>query len=120
MFSTITLSAIAIGAMSALAGFSLARFFAGEEAGHEGKFGTLRIKVKDYVIHLHHWLYGGVLIFGVHRFFVTHPWPHEAVFYGFLIGVVMQGLTYPDFYRVIYKKSDTEGANGEDDFLMNY
>jgi hypothetical protein len=109
-----------MGSTSAIAGFLLARFFAGEEAGEKGKLGVLRIHVKDYVIHLHHWLYGGVLIIGFHHFFAAHPWPHEAIFYGFLVGVVIQGLTYSDFYRIIYKKPNLGGTSGRDDFLMNY
>jgi hypothetical protein len=107
--------------ISALAGFLLARFFSGEEPGIKGKFGTLRIKVRDYVIHVHHWLYGGFLIMGFHHFFQSHPWPYQMVFYGFLAGIVIQGLTYPDFYRIIYKEPDFgTGADGTGDFLADY
>ena len=68
----------------------------------------MRIKVKDYIIHVHHWLYGGFLIVGLHHFFQSHPWPHQIVIYGFLVGIVIQGLTYRDFYRIVYKESDSD------------
>ena len=109
------------GLVSVFVGFFLARFFSGEESGMKGKCGALRIKVKDYIIHVHHWLYGGFLIMGFHHFFQTHPWPDQIILYGFLAGVVIQGLTYRDFYRIVYKESNFNASAGDDgSFLMDY
>jgi len=96
------------GVASAVAGFLLAKFFAGAATGAKGKFGNLRVKVKDRVVHVHHWLYASFLMMGFHHYFTVHPWPHEAICYGFLIGVIVQGLTYRDFYRVVYKEQDDD------------
>ena len=96
------------GAASVIAGYLSAKFFAGEETGAPGKFGNLRVKVKDRVVHVHHWLYASFLVMGFHHYFTVHPWAHEAVCYGFFIGVIIQGLTYRDFYRVVYKEKDDD------------
>jgi hypothetical protein len=111
------------GAASAIAGYLSAKFFAGAETGAKGKFGNLRVKVKDRVVHVHHWLYASFLMMGFHHYFTIHPWPHEAICYGFLIGVIVQGLTYRDFYRVVYKykKTDLVACTDENgNLLMDY
>ncbi len=99
-----TLSIIVFWVLSAIVGFLCAKYIAGEECGAEAKIVKNRVKIKDRVVHVHHWLYGSFLLMGIHHFFITHPWNHQEVFYGFLVGIVVQGLTYPDFYRVIYKE----------------
>ena len=104
-----TLSIIFFAILSAAIGFWCAQLVAGEECGAKAKIKIVknRVKIKDHVVHVHHWLYGSFLLMGVHHFFITHPWHHQEVFYGFLVGVVIQGLTGKntrDFYRVVYKE----------------
>ena len=111
------------GLLFTLAGYVSAKFFAGEEVGAKGRFGNLRVKVKDRVVHVHHWLYASFLIVGLHHYFIAHPWPHEVMCYGFLLGIVIQGLTYPDFYRVVYKYKEVDlvaCAEENGNFLMDY
>lgn len=109
------------GLASAMGGFFLARFFAGEETGAKGKLGNLRVKVRDRVVHIHHWLCGSFLLMGLHHYFISHTSPYEAVCYGLLIGIVAQGLTYRDFYRFVYKDADSCGEVGErGDVLIDY
>ena len=99
---------IFFGILSAAAGFLCAKYVAGEECGDEAKIVKNKVKIKDHIVHVHHWLYGSFLLIGVHHFFITHPSRYEEIYYGFLIGIVIHGLTYPDFYRIVYKEEEEE------------
>ena len=59
-------------------------------------FGML--KFKDW-IHIHHWLWSSILIAVL--FFLNI---RDLLLYGFLIGSIIQGLTYKDWYIIIYRK----------------
>jgi hypothetical protein len=103
-----TPSIIFFGVLSAAVGFLCAKYIAGEEVGAEAKIVKNRVRIKNHVVHVHHWLYGSFFLIGLHSFFATHPSSYEEIIYGFMIGVVIQGLTYPDFYRIVYKEEESE------------
>ena len=84
--------------LSAIAGFFIARYVAGDCSGIQGRIRSIRIRVKEYILHVHHWLSASlalvVLPSGVE---------HKTVIESFLVGVIIQGLTYRDFYKIVYK-----------------
>lgn len=82
----------------ALIGFFVADFFSGKKAGKEGIVKSLKIRIGNSVIQLHHWLIAVtiLIILLLFRFYNDYV-------YGFLFGLIIQGLTYRDFYKIIYK-----------------
>lgn len=79
-------------------GFFLAKLLSGKGTGQPAKFGSLRFKIKDYTVHIHHWFWAVVLmgLLYVIQFKLN-------LAYAFLSGVTIQGLTYSDFYKIVYK-----------------
>ena len=84
-------------------GFLVASFSSGRQTGVCGRLKSVRLRIKNYVIHVHHWLYGVFALAGVSQYSETHSISHEHVVYAFLIGLIIQGLTYRDFYKLIYR-----------------
>lgn len=60
---------------------------------------SLRIPLGRYCLHLHHWVYCLGLIALLYCADSTGPYAC-----GFLAGSVLQGLTYRDWYLVLYEK----------------
>ncbi|MDA1337415.1 MAG: hypothetical protein O3C23_01480 [bacterium] len=86
-----------------LAGYFVARFCAGEKTSERGRFPSLAFDMGDWRVHLHHWLiFSAILVTAViANFFIVAPF----VFYGFLGGVIAQGvLYYDDWPRVIVRQ----------------
>lgn len=82
-----------------IAGFVVAKLVSGKKEGEEGLLPSLIFRVGRYMIHLHHWLMAlvaGIIlwILGVENGFV----------YGFLLGILIQGLQYKDFLKIIYPR----------------
>ncbi len=88
-------------AFSAIGGYLIAKYSAGKEMGQRGKLPSLKFKVNDYTLHLHHWLYASAIIVA----FPAEMGAHITVLF-FFIGVIAQGLTYRDFYRIVYRHTD--------------
>jgi hypothetical protein len=61
---------------------------------------SIKFKVNDYTVHLHHWLYASVIVVAFPGTMRVH-----IVLLFFFIGVIAQGLTYRDFYKVVYRHS---------------
>ena len=82
-------------------GFLLAKLLDGkrEREREQGIVKSLKFKLNNYIIHIHHWLCALIILLIL--FFINYF--NEAV-YGFLIGLIIQGLTYRDFYQIIYRK----------------
>ncbi|MFA5953564.1 MAG: hypothetical protein WC812_03150 [Candidatus Pacearchaeota archaeon] len=79
-------------------GFIFAYLLSGKKSGEKGILGSLKFNFKNYKIHIHHWIISlAILIiliaFKYYNYFI----------YGILIGIFVQGLTYKDFYKIIYK-----------------
>jgi hypothetical protein len=88
--------------ISMIVGYVAARFIAGREEKATGRFPNLILPIKNYNIHLHHWLvflHILVVTLILHFFVVT---PH--IFYGFLGGVVAQGVLYYDDWTEIISR----------------
>jgi len=86
--------------LSAIMGFSIAELLAGKAAGHPGKWwSSIRIRVKEYTFHVHHWLYASVALVAL-----PSSTDHKNVIEAFLLGIVVHGLTYSDFYRIVYRE----------------
>jgi hypothetical protein len=64
---------------------------------------SLRIPVGRYFLHVHHWLYCLALFAAL--FFADSTEPYIC---GFLAGSILQGLTYRDWYLVLYQKQRAE------------
>jgi len=84
-------------------GYFSAKFLAGKKEGEQPKiFKSLIIKIKNWRIHLHHWLYSTLLlILGV---ILKLPIIHNELFLGFLLGVIYQGINCYQDWKLIIKK----------------
>ncbi len=89
--------------LSAILGFTITELISGRLEGHRPKIGnSIRIKVKEYTFHVHHWLYASAALI-----VLPSSTEHKTIIEAFLVGVIIQGLTYKDFYKVIYKEEGT-------------
>ena len=89
--------------VSLLIGYFLATFFAGSSTKQQGRLKSLIFTIKQYRIHLHHWLLAfTILLFAfVFNFFILAP----VLFYGFLGGITIQGIfSYQDWRQVIMRE----------------
>ena len=89
--------------ISMIGGYFIARFLAGSKTNVRGRIPSLRFCFKTYKAHLHHWFVGLsilVLTFMLHFFIGT---PH--VFYGFLSGIIVQGVVYYDDWPRIVSRA---------------
>ena len=80
-------------------GFLVSLFFSGKEEGKKGRLPSWKFSFKSYTVHLHHWFLISLLLIGLWFIDVTNP-----LIFGLLVGSITQGLTYRDFYKIIYKK----------------
>ena len=62
---------------------------------------SLRIPVGGYYIHVHHWLYCLGLMVCLYCCDVQ-----AALAHGFLSGSIVHGLSYRDWYLVLYRRSE--------------
>ena len=79
-------------------GFFFWKIFAGKHEGDKIER-SLRFRVKGKWVHIHHWLWCLVILIvlsllGIKILFLN----------GILIGSMAQGLTYRDWYRVVYRR----------------
>lgn len=83
-------------------GYFISHFFAGRKPGQRGRMPSFRFRIKNmYIVHLHHWFLCTVVLIGL---FVTDL--YNTLVYGFLVGSAVQGLTYKDFYKLIYRHEE--------------
>jgi len=88
--------------ISLIAGYLISFLFAGKQTKMRGRVPSLAFRFKQYRIHLHHWLvFSHVLALTlILHFFVASP----LLFYGFLSGIVAQGIVhYEDWYSIVQK-----------------
>jgi len=102
---SVMLISFSLGA-SLIIGYIVARLVAGSKAKERGYFPSIAFSLRGYKIHMHHWLmFASVLIAAV--VFQFSVFTHE-IFYGFLGGVVIHGITfYEDWRQVIKKEKQT-------------
>ena len=85
--------------VSFVSGYGIARYVAGKNAGDHSRIPSVKIPVKDHVVHIHHWVYYGAAIIAFRGTLENHLYV-----LAFLIGVTIQGLMYEDFHRIVYRK----------------
>jgi len=81
-------------------GFFVAKFFSGKREEKEGHLKSLKFRIGSHILHIHHWLYGSIILLGL--------WLagfYNDIVFGFFIGLVLQGLTYKDFYKIFYEET---------------
>lgn len=88
-----------------LAGYFAAHFVASEKTSgpNRGNIPSLIFTVGNWRVHLHHWLVflSIFIVAAIASFFVVSPF----LFYGFLGGIIMQGLLhYNDWPRIVSKQ----------------
>ena len=84
-------------------GFAISKFCGGRENGRPGKLRSVIIPWREYQFHLHHWLLASLVaaISAINGFSLVSP----GLFYGFLGGLVFQGLyCYTDWHRIVISK----------------
>lgn len=101
-----------------IVGFLVSFFLTGRNTDEQGIAKSFIFTVGNYNIHIHHWMMAltlFVILLLLHKalkqnshqkskkiaqYFEQYQW----FMYGYLLGWFLQGLTYPDFYKVIYRK----------------
>ena len=88
-----------------LAGYFAARYFASDKTSgpNRGNIPSVIFTVCQWRVHLHHWfLFLGIFVAAaIANFFLVAPF----VFYGFLGGVIAQGLLhYDDWPRIVSRQ----------------
>lgn len=81
-------------------GYFCTKILSGKETGKPGKIKSIIIKIRQWKIHLHHWLIALAFLL-INFYFNFLPFPQ--FFLGFLSGVICQGLTYSDWYKIFKK-----------------
>lgn len=84
---------------SVIVGFLLAELIAGRKSmGRNQLIKSLTFNQGINIIHIHHWMWCvGLLII----LFIVHY--KSSVLNGLLFGAMIQGLTYKDAFKIIYK-----------------
>lgn len=89
--------------LSWAAGFAISKFCGGKKDGRQGRVKSIIIPWRTWELHLHHWFVCIVLVIVsvVKGFSIITP----ELFYGFLGGLVFQGIfCYSDWHRIIKRK----------------
>lgn len=84
-------------------GFAVSKYCSGKRDGERGKVRSIIIRWRGRQLHLHHWFLSSVagVISAFSGFFLLSP----ALFYGFIGGMVLQGIyCYGDWHRIIRRK----------------
>ena len=80
-------------------GFYIAKLFAGNKEGEEKEIHSIQFNIGKYHIHLHHWISATIILI----ILLIIGFYHDLV-YGFLFGLIIQGLTYKDFYEIVFPR----------------
>lgn len=86
------------------AGFVICKLCGGAEAGIQGRVRSIIIPLRNYELHLHHWVLSLVaaIASAIQGFFVIAP----GLFYGVLGGLILQGiLCYSDWHHIVKRRS---------------
>ena len=93
--------------LSWAAGFIISKYFSGKKDGKPGRVKSLIIPWRKWELHLHHWFVGSLLAItsALKGFSIITP----ELFYGFLGGLVFQGIfCYGDWHRIIRKRRSSK------------
>ena len=89
-------------------GYFLASIFGGPSEGQQGLINSIIFTFGNWQLHIHHWLYAlFFLVFLI--FFVKKRYRLPTILFtfavGFFVGLIVQGLTYDDWYQVLIKNN---------------
>ena len=87
---------------SLVIGYIAARFISGSKTKERGYFPSIAFTLCGYKIHVHHWM-AFTSILAAAMIFQFSVFTQE-IFYGFLGGVVIQGITFYEDWRHVIKK----------------
>ncbi len=80
-------------------GFFIAKLLSGKKEDEQGILKSLKFDITTFTVHLHHWFLATlILIILILLDF------YNDIIYGILIGLIIQGLSYRDFYNIIYSR----------------
>jgi len=85
-------------------GFAISKYCGGRKDGRPGRVRSIIIPWRGYEFHLHHWLLASLVgaISALNGFSLVSP----GLFYGFLGGLIFQGLyCYTDWHRIVKSKN---------------
>lgn len=85
--------------LTIIPGFFTAKFIAGKKAGEQGRLKSLRFRIRCHIFHIHHWVWSLGLVIILPQLNLN-----LAPLRGLLLGFVVQGLTYSDFYKFLYRE----------------
>lgn len=80
-------------------GFYITKMLSGKREGEEGIIHSFQFDIGKYHVHLHHWIIAIIIL----TILLIIGYYHDLV-YGILIGLLIQGLTYRDFYKIIFPR----------------
>jgi len=88
----------------ALSGYFLSKYLSAKETGQKNRWWkSIVFRIGNWQIHLHHWLYGLVILALATFLNITFPFPRFS--YAFLGGAIFQGIyCYRDWYKILFKK----------------
>ena len=78
-------------------GFITAKLLSGRKEGEQGILKSLKFKINNKTIHLHHWIISLTIL--IVLTILNH---NNNIIDGLLIGITLQGITYKDFLKIIY------------------
>ncbi len=96
--------------VSWLAGFVTAKHGGGKQEGKPGRIKSIVISWGKYQLHLHHWVLASLtsVICALKGIYIITP----ELFYGFLGGLIFQGIyCYSDCHRIIKLKAQVESRS---------
>lgn len=88
-------------------GFLFWKFFAGKYEGDRPQR-SFRFLVRNYWIHIHHWVWCAIFLIVLYISDIRN-----LFLYGVLVGSIIQGLTYRDWFLVIYHKDNYQKLYSE-------
>ena len=63
-----------IFAIGIIGGFFTAKFFSAKKTGQRGRFKSIRFKIGENVLHIHHWLYSFIVLFVIGWVYLLHAY----------------------------------------------
>ncbi|PIN75939.1 hypothetical protein COV17_03380 [Candidatus Woesearchaeota archaeon CG10_big_fil_rev_8_21_14_0_10_36_11] len=82
--------------LGAICGFTISYFLSGKTEGQQGIIKSFIFTVGQYNVHIHHWIIALIILIALLYFGFYNDFVH-----GLLLGLIIQGLMYRDFYKFI-------------------
>lgn len=83
-------------------GYFTTKFFSGSAEAKKGRIPSLRLSIKGYKLHLHHWLLAASCLVALEFSGILNP---NNFLFWLGGGMALQGLLcYNDWYKIVYKK----------------